>query len=119
MKQTIVTVTEVKFVSNPKIVLSNKNWKKVRQYMKIGYQICDRPEGEIILEKKPEVIITFISAGEVKNIGFSNRLSEFYGRELHTKELYEMFNEDLKNNSVTVNKGKDGYYVATSQKEDE
>lgn len=112
MNQT-VKVIAVKLVLNPKVILNNREWKKIRQYMRNNYQVCDRLEGKIVLEKKPEIVITLMSdEGEVKEVGFSNRVAEFYGNELHMDQLFKQFNNDLESNNVNVQKGKNGYYVS-------
>lgn len=103
-------VLAVEYVK-PEKVLPERDWKEVRKYLKQGYFIERRENGNCFLKRKSQIFVTLKCNGEVRRVEFRQVLEKYYGYR-GGYILAELFKEDLNNsNSIGVVKDSRGYRI--------
>lgn len=103
-----VKVLNVEY-KKPKVSVKETKWNEVRRYLKQGYYITKRENGQCYLSKSSKIFVTLECDGEIREVEFKRTLEKFYGPR-GGYVVTKLFKKDLENGSITITIDSKGYY---------
>jgi len=103
-----VKVLNVEY-KKPEVSVRQTDWNEVRRYLKQGYYITKRENGQCYLSKSSKIFVTFECEGKERKVDFKRSLEKFYGHR-GGYVLTKLFKKDLEKGSITITIDSRGYY---------